>query len=158
MNKVLIIFLLGLFILVLCIFYSKNLKKEGFEGTGQYSKYEIENNYPFIGQEYIYEAGANSVNECMDRCNERGECTGGTFSNFEDYNESSNSGVCRLQSGPGNFELDPGYGADGAKGIYGFKINSVEPISNDKIINAFEKSLKAQTFNYLKKQAIYCQI
>jgi hypothetical protein len=33
-----------------------------------------------------------------------------------------------------------------------------QPISNDTIINAFEESLKAQTFNYLKKQAIYCQI
>lgn len=33
-----------------------------------------------------------------------------------------------------------------------------QPISNDTLINAFEKSLKAQTFNYLKKQAIYCQI
>lgn len=100
-----------------------------------YPNFQIELNKPFLGKDYIYTAGANSVNECMDRCKEKPDCNGGTFSNYENYNQTSNRGMCRIMSGTGaGFTYDPGYGADGAKGIYGFKYNKPNIQSTPQVV------------------------
>ena len=52
-----------------------------------YKSFTLENTILNTKLSYAKLQPANSVNECMDRCKDNlPKCTGGTFSNYENYN------------------------------------------------------------------------